>query len=279
MHSFVSCKAQSKHSAFTLIELLVVIAIIAILAAILFPVFAQAREKARAITCLSNMKEIGLGITMYVQDYDEVLPVTAGYDTSWNDASTWDTEIAPYIGQGKIAPKATPGIFKCPDDSIARTPPENGNTIRSYAETNAMTGGWFDTNGGVPCGIKGTTLASIDAPADTIAIAERPSAKNHIGNNDCGTVESPYRQSNICNPTTVAPLHSNGWNYTFADGHAKFERPEQTIGKGINGTGKGINSGPDTPTTDGSSYNCGPDDGKSPPTNWPCGQWTRNAND
>src|SRR5438094_8508507 len=59
---------------FTLIELLVVIAIIAILAAILFPVFAQAREKARQVTCLSNMKQVGLGLQMYVQDYDETLP-------------------------------------------------------------------------------------------------------------------------------------------------------------------------------------------------------------
>src|SRR5215210_4505553 len=63
-----------RHRAFTLIELLVVIAIIAILAAILFPVFAQAREKARQISCLSNMRQVGLGLQMYAQDYDETLP-------------------------------------------------------------------------------------------------------------------------------------------------------------------------------------------------------------
>src|SRR5436190_23981913 len=68
--------------AFTLIELLVVIAIIAILAAILFPVFAQAREKARSIVCTSNLKQLALGWTMYAQDYDETFPLTAAYDTA-----------------------------------------------------------------------------------------------------------------------------------------------------------------------------------------------------
>ena len=79
-----------KRNAFTLIELLVVIAIIAILAAILFPVFAQAREKARAISCLSNMKQLGLAFMGYVQDYDETYPPT-DYDDPVQGRVTWPT--------------------------------------------------------------------------------------------------------------------------------------------------------------------------------------------
>src|SRR5438128_6809602 len=77
--------------AFTLIELLVVIAIIAILAAILFPVFAQARAKARSISCLSNCKQLGTSYAMYVQDYDEISP--NGRGSGWE----WWTELQPYM--------------------------------------------------------------------------------------------------------------------------------------------------------------------------------------
>src|SRR5580704_8904154 len=84
--------------AFTLIELLVVIAIIAILAAILFPVFAQAREKARGISCLSNTKQLSMGILMYTQDYDETYPMGfQGNSPTWNGPIAWDDLIQPYL--------------------------------------------------------------------------------------------------------------------------------------------------------------------------------------
>src|ERR1700758_2151824 len=101
-------------SGFTLIELLVVIGIIAVLAAILFPVFAQAREKARQISCASNLKQLGLGVSLYVQDYDETYPtldtnnpvlgvVNDGSVKMW---SSWMPQVYPYV--------KSKDVFKCP---------------------------------------------------------------------------------------------------------------------------------------------------------------------
>jgi len=109
--------------AFTLIELLVVIAIIAILAAILFPVFSQAREKARGATCLSNLKQIGLGVMMYVQDYDETFPMSQyGGGSTGVPQQAWYSVIWPYVkngdryrdAQGVEYSWGTHGIYACP---------------------------------------------------------------------------------------------------------------------------------------------------------------------
>ncbi len=112
-----------KSYGFTLIELLVVIAIIAILAAILFPVFAQAREKARGITCVSNEKQMGLGILMYVQDYDEFYPMSQyGGGSTGTPQVDWYGAIWPYIKNGDHYSSGgytqawgSSGIYRCPD--------------------------------------------------------------------------------------------------------------------------------------------------------------------
>lgn len=114
---------------FTLIELLVVIAIIAILAAILFPVFARAREKAREITCISNEKQIGIGFMQYFQDYDDVPPffraMSSGADWWTSKMMNWKDEIYPYINNGgypynngqPYINNKNGGVFECPDST------------------------------------------------------------------------------------------------------------------------------------------------------------------
>src|ERR1051326_8868417 len=123
-------RSQSmKRSAFTLIELLVVIAIIAILAAILFPVFAQARAKARQTSCLSNIKQLAMGFQMYVQDYDERFPQWK-WDLNYKDAggagstpnnatSLWWNAIYPYVKNTQI--------YVCPDDIYDQTTRQDGH--------------------------------------------------------------------------------------------------------------------------------------------------------
>src|SRR5687768_9460690 len=100
---------------FTLIELLVVIAIIAILAAILFPVFARARESARRSGCLSNMKQVTMGVLMYAQDYDEVMPVQDGDPCPYADSkkAVWITSTMPYVKNKQV--------FYCPSAKIHKS--------------------------------------------------------------------------------------------------------------------------------------------------------------
>ena len=216
-------------SGFTLIELLVVIAIIAILAAILFPVFAQAREKARQTSCLSNTKQISLAHMMYVQDYDEIFCPGRYYFGA--DAWTWDHYIEPYAQSAgsKYYGTGNQPYLVCPSDGVARTVTTSGK--RSYAipmsafatsdeawKAETYTGSFYIT--------EGRTLAAFGAPASTIIIAEAPLKGNRIGANTDFRVPSPNAQAAGNNGK---PTHNQGWNYGFADGHAKFMRPEQTV--------------------------------------------------
>jgi prepilin-type N-terminal cleavage/methylation domain-containing protein/prepilin-type processing-associated H-X9-DG protein len=171
--------SRAKTSAFTLIELLVVIAIIAILAAILFPVFAQARGKARQTACLSNMKQMGTAVLMYAQDNDEQFPYGFNWAGSWTN-DTWPFRIQSYC--------KSLGIFFCPDDSLGgqpmppSAPGANGLGV-SYVG-NGIYGNWvgnsFELRGPFALLGQGSWLdarpmaqADIARPADSILVAER----------------------------------------------------------------------------------------------------------
>ncbi|MDW8103986.1 MAG: prepilin-type N-terminal cleavage/methylation domain-containing protein [Armatimonadota bacterium] len=209
-------------SAFTLIELLVVIAIIAILAAILFPVFAQAREKARHATCLSNMRQMGLAVNMYIQDYDERFPLDS--HTGTNAPWVWLRTLEPYT-KNKL-------LYRCPSDpSTNWTTPLPG--FRTVRQTSYITNFWMLPKLGVDELTTNCTgynsLASIRAPARTIYIAEaKPNATiDHYHAaawrwpNDCGTFL-------LAEDELAMTWHLGGANYTFVDGHAKWMRFEQT---------------------------------------------------
>jgi prepilin-type N-terminal cleavage/methylation domain-containing protein/prepilin-type processing-associated H-X9-DG protein len=192
---------NNRKQGFTLIELLVVIAIIAILAAILFPVFAQAREKARQTACLSNMKQIGLGFMMYSQDYDETMPAAFAQNGAINGGGVsevpYEHQILPYIKNDQI--------FGCPSDAQPRPSRAIGEfhdgayfnrrplVKRSYGYVGqictaeaAARGQWDDPNTGMSAWGQGKSLAAFDSPADTIALVEA------YGRNENGESESFY---------------------------------------------------------------------------------------
>jgi prepilin-type N-terminal cleavage/methylation domain-containing protein/prepilin-type processing-associated H-X9-DG protein len=256
-------QGRGQRSAFTLIELLVVIAIIAILAAILFPVFAQAREKARQTSCLSNLKQLGTGLTMYLQDYDEAFPfgdgTVTGFDTppvvNMPDGRRietfihWPLILFPYVKNRQI--------FACPSDVevnknvindngtvnpiLANAPNRDNDNPNKWSKPWPMSYSinadftWSNLMFGTGSGP--VVLAAVNFPAETYFIAEirarDPVGFTHWGDDNSLTNgwnlfnRARYAKIRACDGWVTNPeacsRHQNGQNWVFADGHAKWE--------------------------------------------------------
>jgi prepilin-type N-terminal cleavage/methylation domain-containing protein/prepilin-type processing-associated H-X9-DG protein len=209
---------KTKKSGFTLIELLVVIAIIAILAAILFPVFAQAREKARTSACMNNQKQIGTALLQYAQDWDELYP-TYNLNTG-----LWVTPLANIIKVAKNKTETGSSVFKCPSTSEAACTGCFSATVTDMwqwgagTEKGAVTASYTHNGWMYDCGVsdvKSPSQTMFDA--DGIWIDAWPTHTQKI----------PVNGKSVANVTAgieriAIDRHSNGINVTFADGHAKW---------------------------------------------------------
>lgn len=222
-------KSFSLRRGFTLIELLVVIAIIAILAAILFPVFGRARENARKTSCLSNMKQMGLGVMQYTQDYDEKYPLSRVGVTLPNGTTTgnypWHMVVQPYTKSYQL--------FKCPSNTsnlMMRWANPTGNNGDDRVGVSYVCNGTGDTGktanwGGVqPMNTigagGGTSLAAIKSAAQLILIGEHPTRQDpeywSVDGIDNGVYDLNFQN------------HLGMSNFLFADGHAKSMKPVAT---------------------------------------------------
>ncbi len=190
-------------SAFTLVEMIVVIAIILLLSAMLFPVLETALGRAEAVSCLSNMRNLGLAARLYADDYDDaIVPAMLGHGPSGRVC--WDTTIQAYLNN--------PGLLLCPTDETPRQLPGTLCLPHSYGINLelAEVGGYIGSS---------HRLDRLNDPIGTVLFCELN------GERYC-THGIRYSHDGLARVATQR--HGHGSNYTFADGHTKWLRPEAT---------------------------------------------------
>ena len=232
--------------AFTLIELLVVIAVIAILAALLFPVFAQARERARMSACISNMRQIGHAMMMYVQDYDETFPydrfhggIAGGYGQKGQHTYVWKNAIRPYLKSVEV--------FACPSNPFSRSVPgrfnlnpsgmpQPGSNAEGWEEEpglrmpisygmNTCTTTWYPADtyeGGSSPPLR---LSQVVRSSETILIAENQWSVPDVA---AGPIWNDSSVPNQCRMIFAHPGVKLG-NFIFYDGHVKTKKWLSTL--------------------------------------------------
>ena len=208
---------NDRHSGFTLIELLVVIAIIAILAAILLPVFASARERARTTSCANNQKQLALAVIMYCSDYDSCYPPayygSAMFPLYPQTASTWGQIIQPYVKSW--------GVYMCPDDT--QTPGSSANNYLGYVQSMSYAyndrlgclNSWDGLCAACDTGLYTVNEAKVRTPAYMVMLVDVVYAD----------VVGGWKFTILANnggQYSATDRHNGGFNAAFCDGHVKY---------------------------------------------------------
>ena len=240
---------QSPIRGFTLIELLVVIAIIAILAAILFPVFAQAREKARQITCLSHARQIGVAMNLYMQDFDGFFPIWwSGIRTDADPISGMMRRRDVWFGELVLPYLKSVEVFRCPDERVPAVNTDNGamswqvNRNVIFDETKPCIRGPEIPVGSNYCpGVRpAMSDAEVQQPAAVIALSEYSGSYFGRTHNQPESTRLlwdavGHRRPTLAEIKRLCPLcgdirHQDGSNLVFFDGHARWEHADRIFG-------------------------------------------------